>query len=75
MCEFLKNSKYWIGGSLSPMCGIGLWPMSGTRAQSPELDCLDRGKMPEIPDQASDKQRRNGGTDRRCSGAATREDG
>ena len=75
MSEFLKNSESWIGGSVSPMYGIGLWPMSGTRTQIPELNCLDRGRMPKIPDHASDKQRGHEGTDRRCSGALTREDG
>ena len=74
LSEFLKNSESWIGGSVSPMCGIGPWPMSSTRTQSPELDCLDRGRTPKIPDHAPDKQRGHGGTDRRCSGAATRED-
>ena len=60
---------------MSPMRGIGLWPMSGTRARSSKLDCLDRGRMPKIPDHAPDKQRGHGGIDQRCSGAATREDG
>ena len=75
LSEFFKNSESWIEGSVIPMCVVGLWPMSGTRTQSPELSFLDRGKMPKSPDHAPDKQRGHGGIGRRCSGVATREDG
>ena len=75
MSEFLKNSESWNEGSVSPMCGLGLWPMSGTRTRNPELDGLDRGRMPKNPDHAPDKQRGHGGIGQRSSGAATREDG
>ena len=65
----------WIGGAVSPMCGIGLCTMSGTRTRSLELDCLDRGRRPKIPDHARGKQQGHGGIDQRCSGAATQENG
>ena len=70
--SFFKNCESWIGGSVSPMCGAGLWPTSVTRNQSLELDCLDRGRMLKIPDHAPNKQRGHGYGCQRCSGAATR---